>query len=1017
MLPYSFLLRPLTGCRPVDAAPAGRARRALLPLLLLGLAGTAARAQTTTTYAYTGGAQTYTVPAGITAVQVVATGGSGGLYLSNTNSSYGARVQATVAVTPGEVLTVLVGGRGGSGSGGTVAGGYNDGGNGAGSGAGGGASDVRRASAAGSTGDYLSTRNALVVAGGGGGSDAAPATGGNGGTPTGGDGTLNNSAYAGREGGGASQTAPGSAGTGGNAGSSGTGGAGNSSSFGCGGGGGYYGGGGSGRSGYAGGGGGSSWVMPTGSTGISYSVAAATGAGSVSILPLTTSYAYTGGPQTYTVPAGVTAVRVVATGAGGGVTFGGTNYSYGARAQATVLVTPGEVLTVQVGGQGASNDLSSTPVGGYNGGGSGNVGGAGGGASDVRRASAAGSTSDYLPTRNALVVAGGGGGSDGGTGGNGGTPNGGNGTGPYPNSIGYGATQSGPGAGSGGGSNSPSGSNGTGASYDSGGGGGYYGGGGGSSPDGSGGGSSWVMPTGSTGISYSVASATGNGAVSITPVPLDDLVVSTAGQTIGAGLYNSITVLSGGVGTLAARTFVAGSTTVASGGTLDDGCTTLSGPGSFTLAAGGTLRICSPDGISATGSTGSIQVTGTRSFSPDASYVYTRASVPVTGPGLPATVRALAFTTSGGNNFTLTLTNSVTATAAATLSNGVLLTGANTLTLGPTATLSEDAGGYVTGTVQTTRPLATAGQAETFGGLGLTLTPSGAILPGSTLVRRVTGTALSGAGTSQSVRRYFDIQPTVKTGLNVSLALTVRDDELNSIAGSRLRLFKSDDAGASWQQQAAASFSSTAANGSQPLTYTASLGGIGNFSLWTLGDVRNPLPVELVSFTATTAGPAAVALAWATASEVNSTSFEVERSLDGRTFTRLGTVAAAGSSSSARSYQLLDAQLPAGAALLYYRLKQMDLDGTFSYSPVRTVALTGAAAGLSLFPNPAHSGAATLTGAEAGTVVTVYDALGRPVATATADATGTAALVLPAGLATGVYVVRTGATALRLVVE
>ena len=95
----------------------------------------------------------------------------------------------------------------------------------------------------------------------------------------------------------------------------------------------------------------------------------------------------------------------------------------------------------------------------------------------------------------------------------------------------------------------------------------------------------------------------------------------------------------------------------------------------------------------------------------------------------------------------------------------------------------------------------------------------------------------------------------------------------------------------------------------------------------------------------------------------------------------------------------------------------MDQDGTFSYSPVRTVALTGAAAGLALYPNPAPGGAATLTGAQPGAVVTVYDALGRPVTSATADASGTAALVLAAGTPAGVYVVRAGSKAVRLTVE
>ena len=194
--------------------------------------------------------------------------------------------------------------------------------------------------------------------------------------------------------------------------------------------------------------------------------------------------------------------------------------------------------------------------------------------------------------------------------------------------------------------------------------------------------------------------------------------------------------------------------------------------------------------------------------------------------------------------------------------------------------------------------------------------------------------------------------------------------------------------------------------------------GITDFSIWTLGNSANPLPVELAEFTATAHGHA-VQLKWSTASEKNSQAFEVERSLNGSSFERIGTVAAAGNSSSARAYELLDNQVPktpSPQAPIYYRLKQLDLDGTFSYSPVRSVRLSEAAEGLALFPNPTTA-RATLTGAQPGTTVTVLDALGRTVLTVPADATGTAALTLPAGLATGVYVVRAGSKALRLTVE
>lgn len=176
-----------------------------------------------------------------------------------------------------------------------------------------------------------------------------------------------------------------------------------------------------------------------------------------------------------------------------------------------------------------------------------------------------------------------------------------------------------------------------------------------------------------------------------------------------------------------------------------------------------------------------------------------------------------------------------------------------------------------------------------------------------------------------------------------------------------------------------------------------------------------PLPVELVAFTATALGPASVRLAWATASELNSDYFDVERSLDGLTFEAVGRVAAAGNSATTRQYEWRDAAPPAGASPLYYRLRQADHDGTAHYSAVRTVAL-GTTAGLSLAPNPAHS-ATVLRGAVPGAAVQVLDALGRQVGTATADASGTAQLTLPAGLAAGIYVVRAGSQQTRLAVE
>ncbi|MFC6222626.1 T9SS type A sorting domain-containing protein [Hymenobacter artigasi] len=86
-------------------------------------------------------------------------------------------------------------------------------------------------------------------------------------------------------------------------------------------------------------------------------------------------------------------------------------------------------------------------------------------------------------------------------------------------------------------------------------------------------------------------------------------------------------------------------------------------------------------------------------------------------------------------------------------------------------------------------------------------------------------------------------------------------------------------------------------------------------------------------------------------------------------------------------------------------------------SPVRSIVLLASAARLQLFPNPAIGGQTALVGTLPGTLVRVFDGMGRTVTTAPADATGTATLKLSAGLASGVYVVRAGTAALRLTVE
>ena len=431
-------------------------------------------------------------------------------------------------------------------------------------------------------------------------------------------------------------------------------------------------------------------------------------------------------------------------------------------------------------------------------------------------------------------------------------------------------------------------------------------------------------------------------------------------------------------------------------GTLATKDLTINSGASFTANGGTTLQV-----------NGSLTNNGTATLSGPVQFVGSAATQTL-GGSTSTPFNTLAVNKPSG---TVQLAQNLTINQALTLTSGTLTTtGAYQVNLGGSATISESDASYVLGKVVVNRTLA-PGTAEPFAGLGLTLTPAaGSTAPGSTLVTRTTGTAIAGAGTSQSILRNFNIVPATNTGLNVTMDFAYFAHELNGIPVANLALFKSVSGGTPWIPQRG----TTAAG--NVVTKT----GIADFSVWTLGNSANPLPVELADFTATAQGRT-VQLAWQTATERNSAAFDVERSLNGTSFARIGTVAAAGSSSSARRYELLDAQLPSGAATLYYRLKQVDTDGTSSYSPVRVVGLSGAAAGLSLYPNPTHGGTATLMGVLPGTAVTVFDALGRIVTSAAADAAGTAALVLPAGLPTGlptgVYVVRAGNKALRLTVE
>ncbi len=138
--------------------------------------------------------------------------------------------------------------------------------------------------------------------------------------------------------------------------------------------------------------------------------------------------------------------------------------------------------------------------------------------------------------------------------------------------------------------------------------------------------------------------------------------------------------------------------------------------------------------------------------------------------------------------------------------------------------------------------------------------------------------------------------------------------------------------GALWYNEGASASSGTNSAGTVTSNTTT---GFGPFTLASTTSL-NPLPIELISFDAQ-AKTDHVELTWITATEINNDYFTVERSRDGIQFSPIGIMKGAGNSTQAISYDLNDENPLTGIS--YYRLKQTDYDGKYSYSNIVAVKM------------------------------------------------------------------------------
>lgn len=136
------------------------------------------------------------------------------------------------------------------------------------------------------------------------------------------------------------------------------------------------------------------------------------------------------------------------------------------------------------------------------------------------------------------------------------------------------------------------------------------------------------------------------------------------------------------------------------------------------------------------------------------------------------------------------------------------------------------------------------------------------------------------------------------------------------------------------------------------------------------------LPVELTHFRASLRPDATTLLDWRTESETDNEGFFVERSLDGKNWKDLGFVAGGGTTASPQEYRFIDESPRPG--INYYRLRQMDFDGSFEYSKVASVELGKDGHTLDVFPNPANNKITVRVPAmEYEAKLEIFDQLGR----------------------------------------
>ncbi len=476
--------------------------------------------------------------------------------------------------------------------------------------------------------------------------------------------------------------------------------------------------------------------------------------------------------------------------------------------------------------------------------------------------------------------------------------------------------------------------------------------------------------------------------------------------------------------------------TVAAGTTLNmanyellSDATTVNG-GIFTVSAKATLMIGHAAGIArfnannaAASAKGNIQLKAARTYAAGATYIYTgTAGEQVTGNGLPATLNTngkLVVDNPSGN---VTLSQALTINGVLSLKQGYLKTNGQVLTLGLQGSWQDASdNSYVEGSMQ--RVVDNPATVYTFpigntDGLQLAgVRPQSAEVATFEMntYRFSAPSPMSfaaGSGLMKvSMQQYWNVRRASGTGdAFVRLYYTLPYSDVSEAPDAQKDLRVAGFDGSFWQSYGQEGLPNTL---ERYLTSGSALAITDAFKPVTFGSgsVRNPLPIELISFKAKLLPNQNVQLTWQTAQERDCKQFEVQVSTDGRTFKGIGTYQARGAATSISSYEHLDKTAFLGSETTrYYRLEQIDNDGSLYHFPVITVNGGGRNVRLTAWPVPATDQlTVSFRAAQPRTAIRILDAAGRVCAEQIATSETNRTITVPmsvASLRNGLYLVQ-----------